>query len=443
MQAAGDGPMGRGVRRLWLLWLWPLLWHACVAASAPADGPLLDEIRFSGNRVTRESVMRQELSVREGEPYTAELIEKSRQSLMNLGLFKSVEATLLQEQGRNVLLFAVDERFYILPLPLLDYRPDFLADETATNYSYGGELRLDNLFGLNQRLKISYEEKKYVDDLEPPSSKLVLSYVYPRIVGTPFYLELKGERKRVNSDLYEGETLVASAEREVNTGSFFLSRWLNRQGISEGWRAGSGLRVSTTEYLGALPPGHEPDRQEIALLGRIGYYMVDVHPYHRDGHEFVYALELARPEWSSDLEYMRNTFAYRIYRPLEGMNANFNSQFRLGLAFGDEQAYSLGGSDTLRGYEQGFAEGNMLLQGNFEYQHHLSGYLQMRGVLFLDVANVWPQVDEIDRNRLYTGIGVGARWRVQSFVDVTLSVDYAYNTDTGGTETYLSSSGSF
>jgi outer membrane protein assembly factor BamA len=413
------------------------------SSGAAAEAPLLYEIRFAGNQVTREAVMRQEIGLREGQPFSPEQVEKARQAVMNLGLFKSVQAEVLEEEGRHVLLLTVEERFYILPLPLLDYRPDFLADESATNYSYGGELRFDNLFGLNQRLKIRYKEKKYIDDVEPPVKELDVTYAYPRIIGTPYSLAVDVGREEKGINLYEDELLSATTLQDKRTGRIFVSRWLNATAASEGWRAGAGVSAATYHYKDSFGISGYSDNQVVTLLGQLGYYRVDRFPYHRDGHEFSYAVQLAQPAWSSDLEYFRNTFAYRRFLPLPGVDANLNTQLKLGLGFGDGDAYHLGSSTSLRGYDGHTVDGNLLLQGNIEYHHHLSGYRQLRGVVFVDAGNVWPEVSDIDSQRLYTSAGVGARWLVQSFVDLTLRLDYAYNMDSGETKTYLDTSGSF
>lgn len=424
---------------LWLLLLSP----AFAEETGSATSPVLDEVRFLGNKVTDASVMRQEMVVHEGQAYTPKLVEKSRQAIMNLGLFKSVEAEILHEQGRTILEVRVEERFYILPLPLLDYRPGFLADEKATNYSYGGELRFDNLFGLNQRLKIRTEEKKYVDDIEPPEKKIDISYSYPRIIGTPYRLSVDAARKERSVHTVEDETVVATTEIKSYSGGLFISRWLNPRGVSEGWQAGAGVSASNNRVRDVFGSSDYRDDRVVALNGSVGYYLVDQYPYNRDGREFDYSVSVSHEALGSDYEFWRNTFSYREYTPLKAVDANLNTQLKLGLSFGHGEPYSLGSSTTLRGYESNTLEGKLLLLGNIEYHHHLSGYRQLRGVLFLDAGNVWPAVDKIDRNRLYTGLGVGLRWRVQSFVDITLRVDYAYNTDTGETKTYLASSGSF
>jgi outer membrane protein assembly factor BamA len=414
------------------------------AVAAADHGTMLDAIRFVGNEVTRESVLRQELRVREGEPITPEQIEESRQAIMNLGLFKSVRAELLQEGAEHILEVRVEERYYLLPIPLLDYRPGFLADETASNYTYGGQLRFDNLQGLNQRLKLEYEKKEFVDDAEPNVRKWGLEYVYPRIVGTPYRLEFEAKREREDLIEYDSDNVyLGTVRHRYLSGRIFLSRWLHPDGYSEGWNIGGGVRGWVHRYRVQDGQSDYEDNDVVELLGRVGYYKVDQHPYHREGEAFTYSVEVAHQAYGSDSRYWRNTFQYRRYRPVKDFNANVNTRLLFGLGVGDGEAFSLGSSSSLRGIQNDTLVGDLLLLGNIEYHHRISGYQQLRGVAFLDVGNVWKEPDKLDNRRLYTSVGIGARWRVQSFVDVTLRVDYAYSTDSGESETYLSTRGSF
>jgi outer membrane translocation and assembly module TamA len=77
---------------------------------------------------------------------------------------------------------------------------------------------------------------------------------------------------------------------------------------------------------------------------------------------------------------------------------------------------------------------------NTEYLYPLSGYPQLRGVAFFDAGNVYPGPMEMDLTKLHTGAGLGLRWKVQSFVNVTLRVDVAYGLDTGEQFTYAGTS---
>jgi outer membrane protein assembly factor BamA len=123
---------------------------ACLLSGAAPDAaaaPPVVEIRFEGNRHTRPVTMQRELLLREGDPADQGLIERSRQAIQDLGLFRSVE--VLQEsvpEGVR-LVFTVVEKWYVLVYPRLT------ANSDGQN-SYGAELRWNNLWGLNHSLRV-------------------------------------------------------------------------------------------------------------------------------------------------------------------------------------------------------------------------------------------------------------------------------------------------
>ncbi|MHB8414425.1 MAG: POTRA domain-containing protein, partial [Acidiferrobacteraceae bacterium] len=90
--------------------------HRCVIlllmglASLPAQARAVDRIvaiRFVGNKVTRPSVMLQEMTIHVGDPVDRRKIAASRQAIMNLGLFKSVHTKLLPTKNGKILQVAV------------------------------------------------------------------------------------------------------------------------------------------------------------------------------------------------------------------------------------------------------------------------------------------------------------------------------------------------
>ena len=126
--------------------------------------------------------------------------------------------------------------------------------------------------------------------------------------------------------------------------------------------------------------------------------------------------------------------------------ANLNSQFRIGLANGStfgNQVYNVGGYDTVRGYDSGSGRGNALFLANIEYLHQISGFNQLRAMLFTDIGNAWPAVKEMSLDDVHASLGAGLRWRVLSFVDLHLSLESAYNLESENWTTYFNTSGSF
>jgi hemolysin activation/secretion protein len=114
-------------------------------------------------------------------------------------------------------------------------------------------------------------------------------------------------------------------------------------------------------------------------------------------------------------------------------------QFRLGLSsdplFGTP-SYSLGGSSTLRGYPASSFTGNAYVLANLEYFAPFGRYYPLRGGVFVDIGNAYPSNSDLDFSDLKTGMGVGLRLKLKSFVKIDLRVDYAYAPDTGDKKVY-------
>ena len=98
------------------------------------DWPTISGIDFAGNDITRPETMRRELLVHVGDPADPEAIERSRQAVQDLGLFRwvAVERKRLDD-GTIRLTFVVHEKWYILPLPRVE-------GNSNGDYGYGGQV---------------------------------------------------------------------------------------------------------------------------------------------------------------------------------------------------------------------------------------------------------------------------------------------------------------
>ena len=127
-----------------------LLW--CVAGAAhAADWPVIDSISFEGNRITRPEVIRRELTLGPGAQADPAELERNRQAVMDLGLFRKVEVqSNSNADGTVALVFRMKEKRYLLPLPRIDTNSD-------GDVSYGAQLRWSNVGGRNHRLNLTVE----------------------------------------------------------------------------------------------------------------------------------------------------------------------------------------------------------------------------------------------------------------------------------------------
>ncbi len=392
---------------------------------------IISEIRFVGNQTTRPEIFHQVMLVKVGDPANPEMIERSRQAIMDLSLFKSVTAELLQEAGRTVLLIVVKEKYYILPIPKLNRDAD-------NNFTLGAQLRMDNLAGLNQRLKITYETEK-VDTADDLSTTSRLEYSYPRIRGTPYDIEINVARTRLPSDkVVDGAPEIF--EGEVSTAGIGVTRWVKQDLPGVGWRVGSGLTWQKQFYdVYAGAPQDLKQGRGVAITALVEHTDVHDHLYSRSGKVYGYNGVYGSPPLGSDSDFTTYRFYFRGYFPLtDKPHRTLDMQVQLGL--GSDQlfgpAYALGGSNTLRGYASGSITGNAFFLANVEYQTPLFDYYPLRGGIFMDIGNAYPSNSELDFSGLKTGLGISLRLKLKSFVKIELRVDYAYAVETGETKVY-------
>ena len=249
-----------------------LLWLSLF--SAPLHAVPISEIRFEGNDVIRENVLRQELLLQEGDKLVIKRLVKSLQAIMNLGSFKSVGSRVKEEGETRRIIFTMEKRYYLLPIPLHN------VNQEEGNYSYGLELRHDNVMGLNQRLKLTYENEQSIDGTVPSKRQMALTYAIPRLINTPFQLSLNA--KRISEQVIEvdeTDTTTGTYHQDVSHGGFFLSRWIKPNWLSQGWTVGAGMTVIEKRYRPQRVSGLDHnDSQSLALHTGITFTQVAVPP---------------------------------------------------------------------------------------------------------------------------------------------------------------------
>jgi len=398
--------------------------------SSPTD--IITAIEFVGNRVTNPKILRYEILIKEGDVADPVLIERSRQAIMDLGLFTSVYASVERQEDGSVLRFTVKEKYYILPVPKLDRDDD-------NNISLGAEITLDNLAGLNQQLKLRYENEEADSLSDSRNETNTLSFNYPRMFGSPYLFRTEISQNRLPAEIVTGTTVTSLYELEAWTASLQVSRWLAPRGPSRGWQVGAGLvwRNRSYDYVTGAPTGTFVDARAVGLSA-VGQFL-DVRDFlfSRRGTEYGYRGEFGSPTLGSDTQFARHEFFYRRYLLLEDRpHENLEFQGRLGLSSGDifpgeDYAYSLGGSKTLRAFDTGSFTGNSFILLNLQYLRPFFDYYPLRGAVFLDIGNVYPSNETINLGDLNWDVGIGLRLRLKSFVKIDLRVDVSYAYDTG------------
>lgn len=440
---AGPGVAGSGLR--WslvlsvLFALQPAFGADTPAVSGDAAGlPVIREIVFTGNEVTRREILAQEMLVHVGGPADPVLIEQSRQAIMNLGLFVSVFAITDARDDGVVLRIHVKEKYYFLPVPKLNRNEQ-------NQISLGAEIAIDNLGGFNQQFKLRYESEDAPGLSNREITSYYAGYYYPRLLGTTFNLRSEIGKDVSPAEEVSGTSLLSLYEKEAWTATLMLTRWLNPVGPSHGWLAGGGLvwRRNIYDYVSGPSTPTFQDSMAVGIAASIQFVDVADYLYSRSGIDYGYTGEYGSKTLGSDTHYNRHEFYYRRYFLFDAAkHENVDVQAKLGLSsgdmfLGDLYAYAIGGNKSLRAYDSGSITGNAYALLNVQYLRSLFGYNPLRGSVFIDAGNAYPNNLELHLGKLHWDVGLGLRLRLKAFVKVDLRLDVAYAPETNQTRAFL------
>ncbi len=413
---------------------------AACAVPAMAESYFISEIEFRDNEKTKPSTMLQELEFGPGETVSDDDIERGRQSIMNLGLFRRVSADLERRDGDTVLIYTVYEKRYLLVLPRLSRSGD-------GDWSWGARLRWDNVGGRNRRLDIGVRRKDLKGGDVEQEDQLSVEYLLPRVWGSPWDLGFEVRSEDIEIDEERGE-LAGRYNQELDSLRIDFSRWLRETGPSQGWRVHGQVRYE--DYANTYLSGDTGlffDTSVVALTFGIEYRDITDLLYSRTGREFGYEVESASDAYGSESSYVRHSAWYRGYHHVtDREHTNFNYQVRYGTSsgtiFGDP-SYGLGGNSTLRGFERDALEGESYFITNVEFITPLFGHNTFRGALFADIGGAFEDSASFDASELEVGVGLGIRYKLRAFVRTDLRLDIGYGIDGGETKVYGSTETSF
>ncbi|MBF9221887.1 BamA/TamA family outer membrane protein [Hymenobacter ruricola] len=146
----------------------------CPGVQRAAVGTIL----FLGNAVTKERILRVELDFREGDTLVvadlAARLEANRSRLFNLQLFHAVVVQASCASGKWLIVFGVQERWYLFPVPILSLadrnlrswldrsdrwqRLDYGVHVVRSNFRGRNEQVMANLqLGFNRKYELFYE----------------------------------------------------------------------------------------------------------------------------------------------------------------------------------------------------------------------------------------------------------------------------------------------
>ncbi|MDH5767301.1 MAG: BamA/TamA family outer membrane protein, partial [Gammaproteobacteria bacterium] len=340
----------------------------------------VDEIRFEGNEKTRSSILMNEITISPGDELDGNKIQASVQAIMDLGLFRSVDYYLQGKKttdgsGKELmdLIFVVKEKYYLIVLPR------FKTEDNDVHM--GLQLRMDNIGGLNHQLRLLALNRGKTSGIR--EKKVQLKYKDPHVLSSDYQLavSLMDSNEVRDNLLLEDENVI---DQSFNVG---VSKFLDLSRGSRGYFVGMGASYRLRQFEG-VSSGlllDETDATSLSLYW--GYEDVNRYLYNRGGKEYGYSIEISDHDLGSTSEFVINNFYYRSYYRFESRpddNLNVQTLFSYATDYVlNAYAFSLGGSDDLRGYDKNRFEGNAQVLLNIEYLTPDDDHKRLRYALFL------------------------------------------------------------
>ena len=407
---------------------------------------IVEDFKVKGNVKTKDYVITREMRLKKGQPFNAKDARRSMQRIYNLGYFEDVNVKLNPGKEPNSVeveiavvemntgTFGIGAGYssadgFVGMISIGDKNFRGIGDAINIRWEFGGED--------NKNYDFSYT-RPWLDDKETRATinlyDITNEYADYNIDGDEI---ARYDKKRRGQEL----TLSRRAEGE------FISNYItikNRDDIYEG--EADGYEKDPDQYYEPqfndnkrywedyYPTDYKERRKEnfgvtrSITLGRVLDSRDNVYDPH-EGKRISYSIEHAG-FMGGDFDFTKFTADYRYYYRAGG-EAVWALNLGVGYADGDmplSQRFSMGGSDTLRGYEDDQFRGNSMVKATLEYRFPIVKKVQ--GVLFTDNGYAWDKrfQDDFDFGLIKNSFGVGLR--INSPLG-PVKLDYGYG-DEGG-----------
>lgn len=407
---------------------------------------IVEGFKVKGNVKTKDYVVTREMKLKKGEPFNAKDARRSMQRVYNLGYFEDVNIKLnpgREPNGVEVEISVVEMNTgtfgigagysnadgFVGMVSIGDKNFRGIGDKINLRWEFGGED--------NKNYDFSYT-RPWLDDKETSATinlyDITNEYADYNIDGDEI---ARYDKKR------RGQEITFSRR----THNEFVSNYItikNRDDIYKGEADGyendpnqyyePGFNKSDKFEKDWMPENYMDRRKEnfgvtrSITFGRVYDSRDNIYDPH-EGKRIGYSVEWAGG-MGGDFDFTKWTADWRYYFRAGGESV-WALNLGAGYASGDmplSQRFTMGGSDTLRGYEDDQFRGNSMLKATLEYRFPIVKKVQ--GVLFTDNGYAWDKrhEDEFDMGLLKNSYGVGLR--INSPLG-PVKLDYGYGEDGG------------
>lgn len=399
---------------------------------------IVEDIVPAGNKKTRDKVITREFVQKKGKPFNKFLVRRSVERVYNLGFFDDVNVRMLPgDQDPNNVIIEID---------VLEHKTGTITLGAGYSKSDGLmgiiEFGEDNFRGTGDKFKVHWEiggKKKY--------KNYQISYLKPWIdskgtsLGFSFF-----NREDGYTDYNEDGNEVAEYNKKSRGFNISFGRqtgeytrdYLTLESRKDTYKwdsdDSSGYRYDTDAISNTTGSGNDWNNTNPSTggswnfasnnyvknnFGRINSITWQKVYDSRDniydptrGRRISYTAQWAGHGLGGDFDFYKFTAEARMYKKLGAKNV-LAFRARGGFIQGDapySQLFTLGGADSLRGYEDDQFRGKYMYNATLEFRFPI--VKKVSGVLFTDIGDAWdaPNVTWYNSKKTFNyGVGAGVR----------------------------------
>ena len=367
----------------------------------------IERINIFGNNITKESVIRNQLVIDEGDPYNEILAKKSENNLKSLNFFKDIKTEISDGESKDSKIINI----YLEEKPTGEIFAGAGAGTGGGTAMFG--IKENNYLGkglsVDANATISAETIKGLFSVTNPNFKNSDKEVYGSLQATETD-QLSNFGYKTNKTGFKLGTnfeYLRDLDFDISTSSFYEE-------------------IETDSTASTRQKSQEGDYWDTFLNMNLNYDKRNQKYKPTDGYISNYGIEIPILSKTNTLT---NSYNYKIYNELYNNNVTSFSFFL-------KSATSLSGDDVklserltipsrrLRGFQYGKVgpkDGNDFVGGNYVSSMNISSTLphlfpnlqNLDVSVFLDAANVWG-VDYdsslSDSSKLRSSFGLGVEW---------------------------------
>ena len=388
---------------------------------------IVEDIVIVGNEKTKNYVITRELKLKKGKPFNKFLASRSMERLYNLGYFEDVNMKLLP--GKT------NEHDVIIEIDVIEQKTGIVTVGAGYSDADGTvgiiELGDTNFRGTGDKVNLHWEFGGAGDD-----KNYTLSYTRPWINDNGDSLGASIFNRIYKYDDYDanGDKVAEYDKRRKgwnltwgHVSDEYRTNYFNFESSKESYDDHDGFETGEVmdKYLAKnnITDYHDSDWYK-AIMDNFGTTnsFTFTHVFdNRDnyfnaskGRRISFAAQWGGHGLGGDYDFYKFTAEGRFYKAL-GNGHILALRLMGGYIDGDVSygnLFDLGGSDTLRGYEDDQFKGKKMYAATLEYRFPIAKKVQ--GVLFTDAGSTWG-IDEgkipwyTDDDSLNWSVGVGIR----------------------------------